>query len=338
MNDLDDDTCRRALTARDARFDGRFFVGVTSTGIYCRPICPAQPKPKNCRFFPNASLAQQAGFRPCKRCRPEQAPGLTSIDFGSTIVAAAVDQIEQNGSMIVCVSNILRHLGSHVASSATTVQEHVGVSPVQWMQTSRLLMAKRLLTETNLRMTEVAGVSGFQSVRRMNALFREQFQMSPTDFRASVGNVHTSRHRRLSMTLSLGYRPPYAWDEIMRYIRARIIPGVESMDASVYRRTVEIGEHSGWLSVSHDAARDQLILEIASSLLPVVPAIITRVRKAFDLNASPQSIQAVLSSDRLLRPSLRRAPGLRLPAAVGRYETRCERLSVNRFPLSRQQR
>src|SRR5580698_7281793 len=250
----DDDVCYRALVARDTRFDGVFFVGVKTTGIYCRPVCTARtPGRDRCRFFASAPLAEQAGFRPCLRCRPELAPGCAPVDSVRTIARAAAARIEagaltHGGSL----EDLAASLGLSSRQLRRSVRKELGVSPVELAQTNRLLLAKRLIAETRLPMVQVAFAAGFESVRRFNALFRSHYRLAPSTLRRSSSKTLSAD----SLRLVLAYRPPLDWAAMLQFLAARAIPGVECVTPDAYHRTVAVGEHRGWLSVSPVANRN----------------------------------------------------------------------------------
>ncbi len=320
MTPLDPATCHRAIATRDARFDGVFFLGVTSTRIYCRTICRARrPKPENCRFFPHPAAAEHAGFRPCRLCCPEQAPGNAPVDAGA-LAAVAVRQIESgalgDGESLEVLADRLGITSRHLRR---VVGDHLGVSPVELAQTQRLLMAKRLLAETRLPVGEIALASGFRSLRRCNALFQSRYGLPPSAFRKTTSSRAAPESAMLSLTL--GYRPPYAWAELMRYFMGRAIPGVEHITPDRYARTLRCGAHSGWLAVEHEAAANRVRITVSSSLAAALPEVLSAVRRSFDLDASPQAVADVLGSDPLFENSVRETPGLRLPGAIDPFET-----------------
>src|SRR5262245_43404388 len=222
---FDDDTYYRALTARDVRIDGLFFVGVTTTGIYCRPVCTARtPGRDRCRSFPNAALAEKEGFRPCLRCRPELAPGLAPVDAVGRVARLAAARIEagalnDEGNL----EDLAGELGLSSRQLRRAIRQEFGVSPVELAQTNRLLLAKRLLAETSLPLIHVALASGFSSVRRFNALFRENCGFPPSHVRCTKPVPANSD----ALPLTLAYRPPFAWREILRFLAGRATPGVE---------------------------------------------------------------------------------------------------------------
>ena len=312
--DLNFDACYRAVRARDRRFDGRFFVAVTSTHIYCRPICPVRPaKRANMRFYANAASAEGAGFRPCLRCRPERAPGLASVDAVSRLVGAAIAGIEEHALSSARVGDLAASLGVSDRHLRRVTEAELGVSPIELAQTQRLLLAKRLLGETHLSQTEIAFASGFGSVRRFNALFKARYGLNP---RALRGSANTAQ----GLHCQLEFRPPFAWSHLLDYLRLRAIPGVEMADATHYRRTVSIDEHQGWIAVSLGKEGDALDVEIAASLAPVIGAVIVRVKRLFDLGAVPDAVSALLSQDPLLAKVVRRIPGLRVAGAFDGFE------------------
>jgi len=315
--DLDPTLCWQAMLARDARFDGRFFIAVRSTGIYCRPICPAQhPKAENCTFLPSAAAAQEAGFRPCLRCRPETAPGLGAWLGTSNTVARALGLIEtgaldQDGSdaLALRVGVGERHL-------RRLFMRHLGASPPAVAQTRRVLLAKQLLHETDLSMTAVALAAGFGSVRRFNEVFQALFGRPPASLRRAGGNQAPGS----AITLSLGYRPPYDWAAVIGFLSARAIPGVETVENGTYVRTVEIDGHAGTVAVAQEPSRNRLRATILFPQLNALPVIVARLRRMFDLAADPDVIDAALSQDARLAPLVAARPGLRVPGAWDGFE------------------
>lgn len=318
---LDSDSCYRALTAHDTRFDGRFFVGVRTTRIYCRPICSVRlPRRENCRFFRSAAAAEVEGFRPCLRCRPELAPGLASVDASARFAQAAVTLIEdgvlENGGIDALAARIGitdRHL-------RRIFEAEFGVSPIEYAQTQRLLLAKRLLTDTSLPVLDVALASGFRSLRRFNALFRDRYRMPPSRLRQDAAPATLPS----SMRFELAYRPPYDWDSLLAFLRARAVAGIEHVDGSTYRRTLAIDRKPkapgdpasavGWIAVARSPKRHTLRVDVSASLAPVVPAVLSRVRQAFDLACDPEPIAARLGA------MAERHPGLRVPGTCDGFE------------------
>jgi AraC family transcriptional regulator of adaptative response / DNA-3-methyladenine glycosylase II len=312
--ELDSNACFRAVRARDRRFDGRFFVAITSTHIYCRPICTARAaNRKNMRFYSHAAAAESAGFRPCLRCRPERAPGLAPIDAVSRLVGAAMAGIEEHALSSARVGDLAASLGVSERHLRRVTEAELGVSPIELAQTQRLLLAKRLLRETSLDLTEIAFASGFGSVRRFNALFKSRYGLSPRAIRGKTSDAET-------VSVQLEFRPPLAWKSLLSYLHLRAIPGVEAADQTHYRRTVAIADKKGWIAVSMHPSENALNLEISPSLTPVIGAVIGRVKQLFDLGAAPDSVRAVLRQDEILAPTVRRLPGLRVAGAFDGFE------------------
>jgi AraC family transcriptional regulator, regulatory protein of adaptative response / DNA-3-methyladenine glycosylase II len=312
--ELDSNICYRAAHARDRRFDGRFFVAITSTHIYCRPICPARPARRdNMRFYSSAAAAEGAGFRPCLRCRPERAPGLASVDAVSRLVGAAIAGIEEHALSSAKVGELAASLGVSDRHLRRVTESELGVSPIELAQTQRLLLAKRLLGETRLSLTEIAFASGFGSVRRFNALFKSRYDLSPRALRGSATAA-------AGLHCQLEFRPPFAWKRLLEYLRMRATPGVEMADATHYRRTAWIDGHGGWFAVSSGKKDNALNVEISPSLTPVISAVIGRVKRLFDLGAVPDAVSALLSQDPLLGNVVRRIPGLRVAGAFDGFE------------------
>jgi AraC family transcriptional regulator of adaptative response / DNA-3-methyladenine glycosylase II len=315
---LDDQICYRALLARDVRFDGLFFVGVTTTGIYCRPVCTARtPGRDRCRFFANAALAEREGFRPCLRCRPELAPGHAPIDAVANLARQAAARIEagalNEGGGIEQLADEL-HVSSRQLRRA--IRQEFGVTVVELAQTGRLLLAKQLLAESNLPMIDVALASGFASVRRFNDLFRKHYGLVPSRVRRSGRRVGGGEHVRLALT----YRPPFAWPEMLRFLADRAISGVESIAGDCYLRTVAVGEARGWLRVERLSGKHALSVELATSLVGVLPKVLSQLRHVFDLSARPDAINPILAGDSRLAESIERTPGLRVPGAFCGFE------------------
>jgi AraC family transcriptional regulator of adaptative response / DNA-3-methyladenine glycosylase II len=313
--DLDPERCYRALRARDVRFDGRFFVGVTSTGIYCRPICPSRPpNARNCTFHPSAAAAEAAGFRPCLRCRPELAPGNASIDAGARLAQQAASLIEDGVADGHSVEEIAARLGISDRHLRRIFQTEFGVAPIAYAQTHRMLLAKRLLTDTRLSVTEVALASGFHSVRRFNALFRERYRLKPTDVRQAAA----PREIADRFTFELAFRPPFAWRALIDFFAARTIAGVDDVAEDAYRRTLRIAvrgvEHTGWIEVRPVARKHTVRVAVATSFAKALPAVLARTRRVFDLACDPGQVQAALGDLAAANP------GLRLPGAFDAFE------------------
>ena len=318
---LDRYACYAAMHAHDTRFDGRFFCGVSSTGIYCRPICRVKlPKQSNCTFFPSAAAAEAAGYRPCLKCRPELAPGLAPADSVARLATSAARFITEDCLTDRKISDLAESLGISGRHLRRVFFVEYGVSPVQFLQTQRLLLAKNLLTDTRLAVTDVAMAAGFGSIRRFNDVFKKQYRLAPGRFRNK--EPRSSRDGD-AITLFLAYRPPYAWDELISFLATRAIPKVECVTQDAYRRTVAIkkGEiiYSGWISVAHLPKRNALSATVASTLLPVLPQVLTRVRHLFDINCDPFPVHEKLETMNTISPGIR-VPGIRLPGCFDPFE------------------
>ena len=318
----DTDSRYSALLSRDPRFDGVFYVGVTSTGIYCRPVCTARtPKAANCRFFDSAEAAEKAAFRPCLRCRPELAPGNAPVDDAHRIATLLVYRIEEgmldNGTGL---EEVAAKFGWSSRQIRRIVHKELGVSPIELVLTRRLLLAKQLLTETRLPMTDVAFASGFSSLRRFNDAFSERYGVPPTRLRKVADDMTTTPASSDSFTLQLVYRPPFDWDGILRFLRARTLKGVEHVGEDSYLRTIRLGTHTGWIHVRHAPAKRALTVELTHSLTPVLPALLGRLRNVFDLSARPDLISEQLMHDPMLTDIVAQNPGMRVPGAFDGFE------------------
>lgn len=311
-----------AYTARDPRFDGVFFVGVTSTGIYCRPVCTARtPRASNCRFFDSAAAAEKASFRPCLRCRPELAPGNAPVDDAHRIAQLLVQQLDEGAlDGTASLEQIADRFGWSSRQIRRIVRRELGVSPIELVQTRRLLLAKQLLAETSLPMGEVASASGFSSLRRFNDAFSRRYSMPPSRFRKAVDGRGLTSAGRDEIRLQLVYRPPFDWAGMLDFLGGRAMAGVERADEGVYRRTVSLRGRSGWIDVRHLPDRRALLVELSSSLTSVLPALLGRLRNLFDLSARPDVICATLAQDERLAAAVERTPGLRIPGAFDGFE------------------
>ena len=307
--ELDPDRCYDAFIAHDARFDGRVFVGVRSTGIYCRPVCRVRaPRRKVCEFFVSAAAAEAAGFRPCLRCRPELAPGLSAMDASSTLAHAAAGLIDAQPEARFTVSSLAARVGITERHLRRLFRQHFGVAPADYLRTRRLLLAKRLLTDTALPVTDIAHAAGFGSLRALEAACVRRYRLQPSALRAD-----TPRATDDALRFTLAWRPPFDFARLLNFLGARTIAGVEHVDAKGdYRRSVRVGERIGWLQVRGGKAA--LAVRMSSSLAPVVPEVLARVRRLFDLDADPQAVTQALGA--LAAPR----PGLRLPGAFDGIE------------------
>ncbi len=329
---MDTDACIAALRARDARFDGVFFVGITSTGIYCRPICPARPaRTENMRFFRSAALAEIAGFRACFRCRPEVAPGnlRASVDAIPALARAAARRIDAGYLNEHSVEQLADRLGVTDRHLRRALESELGASPVELAQTRRLALAKQLLHDSRLGLAEVAFAAGFASVRRFNAAFLARFGRPPTAVRRELTQAPETRD---VITLRMDARPPFDWTSLLAFLAARAIPGVEQVDGDVYRRGIVLDGHGGWMEArparrasprggtSAQGTVTAIQVRLATSLAPRLMPALARIRALFDLDAHPAAIGERLGSDRRLAPSIRARPGLRVPGAFDGWE------------------
>lgn len=311
-----------AFKAKDARFDGRFFVGISTTGIYCRPVCTArQPLKKNCSFFSSAAEAEQAGYRPCLLCRPELAPGNSKIDASAKLVYRAARMLEENCSTGQKLEELAGRLGCTARHLRRAFTAEYHVSPVQYLQTCRLLLAKNLLTDTSLSILDVAMTAGFGSLRRFHDVFRKRYHLTPTALRKQLSMEKPPGD---DITLALGFRPPYGWDDMLRFLCARTITGVDVVRAGEYWRTAHFicpkGTHIyGWVQVGRNKKRDALTVTASGSLLPVLPQVLARVKHLFDLHCDPDVIDETLSVMNDIRPGLY-IPGTRLPGSFDPFE------------------
>ena len=311
-------TLYSAFKSKDIRFDGHFFVGISSTGIYCRPICRAKlPKPENCTYYPTAAAAEHHGYRPCLLCRPELAPHNGKLSIANNVALL----LESNYDNFENISEIAEYLGYTDRHLRRIFKEEYGVSPVQYMQTHRLLLSKNLLTDTSLNILDIALASGFGSLRRFNFLFKKHYRLTPTSFRKQIGKNNT---REDTISLSLSYRPPYLWDQLLSFLSERSIPGIEKVVDNKYFRTVIIlntdGKHiSGYICVGNNAKKNSLAVTLSSSLLPVLSQVLTKIRHLFDLNSDPYTIYENLSHMNNIAPNLI-VLGTRLPGAFDPFE------------------
>jgi AraC family transcriptional regulator of adaptative response / DNA-3-methyladenine glycosylase II len=309
--------CYRAVLARDARYDGVFFTCVRTTRIYCRPICPARtPRFENCRFVPTAAAAQEAGYRPCLRCRPESSPGMGVWRGSSATVSRALRLIDNGTLDKGGVDRLAEQLGIGERQLRRLFRHHVGAAPVTVAQTRRVLLAKQFIHETRLPMTEVALASGFGSVRRFNETFQELFGRPPSELRRQGGESP----RTSGISLMLSYRPPYDWDAMLSFLRLRAIPDVEWIVNGTYSRVIEIDGQVGTIRVSHEPQKSALRADVCFPNLSALAAIIARIRRMFDLGADPVAIGATLVRDKILAPLVKTRPGLRLPGAWDGFE------------------
>ena len=317
--DLEHDACYRAVKLRDARFDGRFFTAVKTTGIYCRPICPARtPLSKNVTFFPTAAAAQEAGFRPCLRCRPETAPDMGAWRGTSNTVSRGLALIELGALDEADVESLATRLGMGERQLRRLFRTHLGAAPIAVAQTRRILLAKQLLHETRLPMTEVAFAAGFSSIRRFNETFQDLYGRPPSALRR-LGGEEVSAAEQGEFSLLLRYQPPYDWPAMLEFLAARAIPGVERVTGDSYARTFCLDGIQGTVTV-RPAPGNALRAHIRTIKLIILPGIIARLRRVFDLAADPLAISAHLACDPSLQKLVSKRPGLRVPGAWDGFE------------------
>lgn len=323
MNVIDEnDRWYSALIAKDSRFDGRFFVGISSTGIYCRPVCRARtPKKENCTFYGSAAEAENAGFRPCLKCRPELAPGRSITDATSNLARRAARLLEENCRSGQSLEALSGKLGCSTRQLRRVFSSEYHISPHQYVQTCRLLIAKNMLTDTDLPVVDVATAAGFGSLRRFNDLFKKHYRMPPTALRKQVDSQN---HKREGITIQLGYRPPYRWEETLEFLKLRAIPGVESVIDGRYFRsirhaTTETGDVSGWIKVAHNEKKNTLAATVSEDLIPVIPQILARIKHLFDLSCEPHIVYEALASMNEIRPGLCQL-GTRVPGCYDPFE------------------
>jgi AraC family transcriptional regulator of adaptative response / DNA-3-methyladenine glycosylase II len=309
---LDADACYRAVKTRDARFDGRFFTGVVTTGVYCRPICPAiTPRRKNCRFFACAAAAQEAGFRPCLRCRPEVSPGLPAYNGTSATISRALRLISDGALDSGSIDTLAAQLGIGERHLRRLFDEHLGASPIAVASTRRFLLAKRLLTETAMPVTDICYAAGFSSVRRFNDVMHAAYGRAPRELRGRSSAATGS-----AIHLALHFRPPYNWTALMRFLAPRAIPGVEQITPECYSRTFATGR----VEVRPVRGANHLDAKLELSSVREIGSIAERLRRLFDTDAPIADIDGHLSADSRLASAIQTNPGVRVPGAWDAFE------------------
>ena len=317
-----------AFEARDARFDGRVYAAVSSTGVYCRPVCPYHAKIDNITFFASAAEAEAAGYRPCLVCRPETAPGLSAADARANLARRAASLIREEcttGDSLARLSTRLGYTDRHVRR---VFEEEYGVTPMRFLSTCRCSLAKSLLADTDLPISQVALAAGFKSTRRFNDAFKEHYGLVPSSQRRlSRSRGRGSKTPGTSIKLKLGYRPPFRFCELLSFFRSRAIAGVELVDESSYARCVRIQlddgkEACGWLRITDDATHNALVLSMSESLLAATSIVVARIRRMFDLDCEPAVIHESLMPLEKVRPGAN-AVGMRLPGCFDSFETCC---------------
>jgi AraC family transcriptional regulator, regulatory protein of adaptative response / DNA-3-methyladenine glycosylase II len=316
--ELDRKVCDRARRSRDARFDGKFFIAVTSTRIYCRPICPARsPKDENVRYYATAAAAEAAGFRPCLRCRPEASPGTPAWSGTSSVVSRALRLIGEGALDGDGVEKLADRLGVTDRHLRRLFVQHLGATPIEVALTRRVHFAKKLLDETRLPIAQIAFAAGFGSLRRFNGEMRRTFSRTPTELRKlarkRVDSPECYRFR-------LAYRPPYDWPQVIGFLAARATPGVELVEDNRYQRTIAVGGATGTIAIGPAESGSALMLDVQFGDPRALLAIVERVRRMFDLGADPSVIAQQLSGDPLLRRSAAAHAGIRTPGAWDAFE------------------
>jgi AraC family transcriptional regulator, regulatory protein of adaptative response / DNA-3-methyladenine glycosylase II len=316
--DLDREACYRALRTRDRRFDGRFFIAVTTTGIFCRPICPARPaKMENCIFVPSAAAAHRMGYRPCLRCRPEAAPGVAAWRGAATTVSRALQIMADNPQTDQGLEDLATRLGVGTRHLRRLFDRYVGASPISVLQTQRLLFAKKLLGETSLSMTDIAFAAGFGSIRRFNDAFKKTYRRAPSTLR-SRGHIDATSD--VGITLKLPFTEPYDWPAMIDFLRAHAMPGVESVEGDRFSRTFSLDGAHGLVQVQPIAGESQLLATIQITDIKALGAVVARVRRVFDLDADINAIDEHLAQDPLMAAKIRARPGIRVPGAWDNFE------------------
>jgi AraC family transcriptional regulator, regulatory protein of adaptative response / DNA-3-methyladenine glycosylase II len=318
INHFDVRALDRARLSRDARFDGKFFIAVKTTGIYCRPICPSRTsKSRNVSYYPTAAAAAEAGFRPCLRCRPEAAPGTPAWMGTSAVVRRALRLIDEGILDTASVDELASKLGLGSRHLRRLFLQHVGASPISFAQTRRLQFAKRLLDETNLPITQIALASGFGSLRRFNTAFLETYGRAPRDLRKHINEADEADD---VVILKLAFRPPYDWEQVRNFLLVHHIPGVEQINEQGYSRTLRTDDGFSIVNVKPLLNEDMLELRVTGAAPTSLFQISSAARRVFDTSADPALTTFALRSDPLLGPCVKQKPGLRIPGQWDAFE------------------
>lgn len=313
---LDPKVCEQARLTRDARFDGLFFTAVRTTGIYCRPVCPAPTaRARNVEYFPNAAAAASAGYRPCLRCRPEAAPGTPLTRARSELVAAALRMIDAGALDEASVAQLARRIGVGERHLRRLFVAELGAGPLEIAATRRLLFAKKLLTETKLPVTRIAHAAGYASLRRFNTAFLAGYGRAPRILRREQTAPENG-----TLTLRVPFRAPHDFPALLEFFARRAIPGLERVDANAYTRCFAFDGKAGTLRVSKMRGADALALEVDFADTARLQTICARVRRLFDVDADIAAIATQLGRDPKLRAFVRRHPGQRLPGGWDGFE------------------
>jgi len=318
--ELDAGRCYQAILSRDARFDGRFFTGVVTTGVYCRPVCPVRPpRLENMRFFACAAAAEEAGFRPCRRCRPETSPGTPAWLGSSAAVSRALHLINEGALDGGSVDDLGHRLGIGGRQLRRLFARHLGASPLAVARTRRAHFARRLVDETAMSMADVAFAAGFQSIRSFNQTMQATFRLSPTELRR--GDLsRTSSMNGEGLVVRVAYRPPFDWDGLVEFLSARVTRGVEAVSPAAYTRTVSVDGAPGVITVHPEPGRPCLLLRVQLPGYRGLIGTVERVRRVFDLGADPLTINSSLARDPRLAPLVALRPGLRVLGAWDGFE------------------
>lgn len=317
--ELAEDRLYEAITNGDASFDGRFFTGVTSTGVYCRPICPVRkPKRENMRFYGSAAAAEDAGYRPCRRCHPENSAGTPAWIESSTVVSRALQLISRGALDHYSVDDLAAEVGVGARQLRRLFQEHLGATPAAIARARRTHFARLLLGQTDLNVTQVASAAGFSSVRQFNHAMKLTFRRSPRELRRE--SRRKPRPSNGHVELRLSYRPPFDWDSLIGFLKARALEGVESVDCRSYRRTIRVHGRPGLLEVTPNLERNHLLLRVELGDYGGLMHVAEQARRMFDLGADPVAVAERLDSDRRLHSLIEMRPGLRLPGAWDPFE------------------
>ena len=317
-----------AFEARDARFDGRVYAAISSTGVYCRPVCPYHAKIENVTFYVTAAEAEEAGYRPCLVCRPETAPGLSSADARKSLARRAATIIQEECTAGDGLKRLSARLGYTDRHVRRVFQDEYGVTPTQFLMTCRLRLAKAMLADTDLSMADVAIAAGFKSTRRFNDAFKSHYGLVPSEQRRlAKSRSADAPNAGAAISLRLGYRPPFRFGELLAFFRDRALAGVEVVSDESYARTARMvmpdgSEVSGWIRVEDDPSHNALVLSLAESLLPATSMVVARVRRMFDLDCDPETVYGGLAALNTIRPGAN-VCGTRLPGCFDPFETCC---------------
>lgn len=310
----------QALATKDRRLDGLIFYGITTTGIYCRPICPARtPKQENCLYFSTATAAEKAGFRPCLRCRPECSPHSPAWRGTYTTVLRAVQLIANGALDNNSLESFSKRLGVSTRHLRRLFREHLGVSPLDFACTRRVQIAKQLITETDLPLSQVAFTAGYGSIRRFNAEFKKVYFHAPSHIKREPKGNSKNKHNK-NLVLRTSYRPPIDWIHLIQFLKPRLFPYTEFIKDNIYYRVEEIDESTGVIEVKHDPESASLLIDIPPQFMNKVAIIINRVRNLFDLDTNPVVVENIISEDPLISDSVGANPGIRVPGAWNNFE------------------